>query len=159
MALKDKITVIIRKRSLNLINSIISDLNKDGKNASGKLAKSLQSVPKGIGFDLLGEGYWKFVDQGVRGNSYLDGHSNKNSTSPFSFKASTRAIPISSIKEWASSKGINPFAVARTIHSKGTEASNIFTNNINDFEKNLEVLEAQIFTAFDNEINLIIKLK
>jgi len=159
MALKDKITVIIRKRSLNLINSIISDLNKDNKNASGKLAKSLQSVPKGTGFDLLGEGYWKFVDQGVRGNSYLDGHSNKNSTSPFSFKASTRAIPISSIKEWASSKGINPFAVARTIVSKGIKASDIFTNNINNFEKDLDVLTDEFNRAFENEIDLIIKLK
>ena len=159
MALKEKIKVIIRKRSFSLINSIISDLNKDGKNASGKLAKSLQSVPKGIGFDLLGEGYWKFVDQGVRGNSYLDGHSNKNSTSPFSFKTSTRAIPISAIKDWASSKGINPFAVARTIVSKGTKASKIFTNNINDFEKNLDTLIADVNIAFENEIDLIIKFK
>jgi len=158
MALKDKITLIIRKRSLGLINSIISDLNKDNKNATGKLAKSLQSVPKGTGFDLLGEGYWKFMDEGVRGNSYLPSHSNQNSTSPFSYKTSTRAIPISEIKQWASLKGVNPFAVARTIVSKGTKASNIFTNNINKFEKNLDELETSINIAFENEIDLIIKL-
>ena len=159
MALKDKITVIIRKRSLNLINSIISDLNKDNKNASGKLAKSLQSVPKGTGFDLLGEGYWKFVDQGVQGTGNLSDFPSQNSTSDFKFNKSKRAIPISSIKEWASSKGVNPFAVARTIHSKGIKASDIFTNNINNFEKDLDVLTDEFNRAFENEIDLIIKLK
>lgn len=157
MSLTSEMKLLMKRQSFRLINSIISDLNASRKNATGDLAKSLQSVPQGLGFDLLGNDYWKFVDQGVQGHGRLDGYSSQNSTSDFRFKKDF--ISISAIKEWAMSKGINPFALSRTIASKGIKASDIFTNNINRFEKNLGDLDTSLNIIFEREIDLIIKLK
>ena len=157
MSLTSDMKLLMKRQSFRLINSIISDLNASRKNATGDLAKSLQSVPQGIGFDLLGNDYWKFVDQGVQGHGRLAGHSSQNGTSDFIFKKDF--ISISAIKDWAASKGINPFAVARTIASKGIKASDIFTNNIDRFEKSLDDLEAELSLIFEKEIDLTIKRK
>ena len=111
----------------DMIDSIIDDLNEQNKNASFKLAKSLKSetiqTANIIKVNFKAKSYWRQVDKGRRPGKF---------------------VPIAPLTRWAKQKlGIQDeeearstaFAISRSIKKKGTEGTNIFTNNIEKYKK------------------------
>lgn len=138
-------SLALRFRSVELINDIIEDLNSQGKNASGTLAKSVKfSLAKSgglISVDFKAKDYWKWVDKGRR--------PGKNP-------------PIKPLVRWAKSKlGLSgedaeqaAYAISRFIGKNGTKGTNIFTNNINKFKKDVRKLQGKELKADLNEFIL-----
>jgi len=121
----------LRLRSAEFIKDIIDDLNKEGKNATGTLAKSLrfsQAVTSGmITVNFKAKDYWKWVDKGRRPG---------------------KQPPIKPLIRWAKVKlGLSgndavsaAFAISKTIARKGTKGINTFTNNINKYKQDIDKL-------------------
>jgi hypothetical protein len=128
----------LRLRSAEMINDIIDDLNNQGKNATGTLAKSVKfSMAKTgglISVDFKAKDYWKWVDKG-----------RKPGKNP----------PVKPLIRWAKSKlGLSgedakqaAFAISRFIGKNGTKGTNIFTNNINKFKKDAQKLQGKELKA------------
>lgn len=108
----------------DMIDDIIKDLNSQNKNASMKLAKSLKSTTTSsaslVTVRFKAKSYWRQVDKGRRPGKF---------------------VPIKPLVRWARVKlGLSgddavsaAFAISRSIKKKGTEGSNIFTNNIEKY--------------------------
>ena len=87
-------------------------------------------------FRLLMEDYWKFVDEGVQGvggatkagRAYI----SKNNTSPFRFKKNGKKPPISALEPWAYNNGVNPFVVQNSVFYKGIEATNFYSEVVDN---------------------------
>lgn len=104
----------------NLIESITGDIDyKDGE----------------YKFSVSIEEYGTFIDEGVNGVGFqktksgkLDNRYKSNKTvvkdSPYSFK--NKMPPINEIKPWATAKGLNPWAVQRSIFQKGIKGIHFF---------------------------------
>ena len=124
----------LRLRSAEFINDIVNDLNKDGKNATGNLAKSLrfsQAISGNlITVDFKAKDYWKWVDKGRRPG---------------------KQPPVKPLIRWArvklglSGKEANQvaWAISKTIAKKGTKGTNIFTKNINKFKQDIDKLRSK----------------
>ncbi len=134
---------ILKTSLLLLSDSIVSDMNSNNSNSSSKLASSLTVDTFGtaelVGGSLSGEDYWKFFDKGRKPG---------------------KMPPISPIEKWVKNKGIDvsAWAIAKSIAKKGTKGTNIFTDNIDRFEKELEksAFDA-LFKDLDSELDKIIK--
>lgn len=87
--------------------------------------------------------YGKFIDEGVNGTSNSVG-------SQFSFQGKWKGTA-EAIKPWADSKGINPYAVAKSIQKEGIKPRRFFNSVIEsrlpDLATNLEVA----YTTYLNE--------
>jgi hypothetical protein len=87
--------------------------------------------------------YGKFIDEGVNGTSTSVG-------SQFSFRGKWKGTA-EAIKPWADSKGINPYAVAKSIQKEGIKPRRFFNSVIEsrlpDLATNLEVA----YTTYLNE--------
>lgn len=86
--------------------------------------------------DFFMADYGKFVDDGVNGTSTSRG-------SQFSFKGNWKGTAFY-IKPWATSKGISPFAVAKSIQKKGIKPRPFFNSVI---EQRVAVLGEDITQA------------
>ena len=107
-------------------------LELKGSDTSGVLSESIQFDIEFLGsaysFELKMEKYGDFIDEGVTGV----GGTKSNGTAwdivqtsgRFSFKEGKKP-PL--FKEWAQSKGVNPFAVRESIFRKGLKANNWFS--------------------------------
>lgn len=76
--------------------------------------------------------YGVFQDQGVKGTSPVDNrHASKTGNSIFGrqgrFRKSKKALPIKAIKDWSEKRGLNPYAVARSVHKKGITKTLFFS--------------------------------
>lgn len=131
-------SLTLRLRSAELVNDIINDLNNQGKNASGTLAKSVKfSLAKSgglISVDFKAKDYWKWVDKGRRPG---------------------KQPPVKPLIRWARTKlGLSgkeaeraAYAISRFIGKNGTKGTNIFTNNINKFKKDAQKLQGKELKA------------
>ena len=122
----------VKIASNDLIDNIIDDLNKQNKNASGSLGKSLKSQLSYSGGSIISvrfkaKEHWKFVDQGRKPGKF---------------------VPIAPLMRWAKVKlGLDEkeaksaaFAISRNIYKKGIKPTNIFKNNITKFKKEINNL-------------------
>ncbi len=89
---------------------IIDQIIKHKMNASGKTAASLEVIPSSTGGSLVAAEHIIFLE---------DGRGPTSPTGPY--KEGEKLIDI--IKQWISDKGLdlNPYAVTKTIHTKGTK--------------------------------------
>lgn len=89
---------------------IIDQIIKHKMNASGKTAASLEVIPSNTGGSLMAAEHIIFLE---------DGRGPTSPTGPY--KEGEKLIDI--IKQWISDKGLdlNPYAVTKTIHAKGTK--------------------------------------
>jgi len=110
-------------------------------------------------FQLFMDDYGDFIDRGVEGvgGSKADGSSwvKKRTDGVFSFKKSGFPPPINrsstsggSLRQWAERKGINPYAVQKSIFHKGIGATHFYQNVVNDkllddMRKSLEEVGAE----------------
>lgn len=86
--------------------------------------------------------YGKFLDEGVNGTENLFG-------SQFSFQGNWRGTG-AAIQDWATSKGLNPWATAKSIQKKGIEPRKFFNSVI---EERLPQLALDIETAYTTYLN------
>jgi hypothetical protein len=108
------------------------------------------SLPK-LEFQMLEYGVYQ--DQGVRGTDPVDSR-HKGKRSVFEgrqgrFRKAKKQIPVKSIKEWAERKGLNPHAVAKSVHKKGLERSLFFSK---PFFKRYAPMLKQYHTAVAQDI-------
>jgi hypothetical protein len=136
-------------------DALIKILDQENISSSGKLAEpAIGIITKfGTGYQLsLGyepgseqDKYFRFVNKGVKGTKNTKADAN----SPYSFKTSSKAVPISSIEKWLSynklksvavkkytklgieSKAIQgkkslAWAIAKSIHTKGLKSTHYF---------------------------------
>lgn len=127
-------SLALRFRSVEMINDIIADLNAKDKNASMSLAKSLRfSISHSnsmISVSFRAKSHWKFVDKGRKPGKF---------------------VPIKPLVRWARVKlGLSgkeavsaAFAISKSIQKKGIKGTNIFTNNINKFKKDIQKLRSK----------------
>lgn len=136
-------------------DALIKILDQENITSSGKLAEPAIGIINkfGTGYQLsLGyepgseqDKYFRFVNKGVKGTS----NTKADSKTPYSFKTSSKAVPVSSIEKWlsynklksvavkkytklgAESKAIQgkkslAWAIARSIHKKGLRSTHYF---------------------------------
>lgn len=160
-----------------VIQQARTNLTKGGKNSSSKLYNSLggtvKANPNSFEMEFYMEEYGVFQDEGVRGaggvrksTSKFNRSNNKGKMwkqnggqSPYSFK--TKKPPISSIKDWAQKKGLNPFALQNVIFHQGIKPSLFFTKPFEAAYKRLpeDLVEAyglDALTIFNEQIDEIL---
>lgn len=99
--------------------------------------------------------YGEFVDQGVSGTK------EKIAGAPYSFKKGKKSIKVrgnNSLARWAEKRGLNKWAVAKSVHQKGIKRSLFFTK---PFKKryNRYIKEYHIAVADDIANNQVMQLK
>tara|TARA_R100001244_G_C5160731_1_gene130970 strand:- start:396 stop:818 length:423 start_codon:yes stop_codon:yes gene_type:complete len=127
----------VSRRGSTLIVRVRQDLRAAGKSATGDLISNTKGETKTIGNVVLFEGkapeHYEFVDKGRR--------------------AGAKPPPIKPIEAWIKQKDLdlNAFAVAKSIGKKGIKATNIYTDNVNSFIKDLNLTD-DLRTEIINEI-------
>lgn len=103
------------------LNSLTDYLKDNTPKNTGSLANSYKGDSDINGVNIYGLDYFKFVEEGVNGVERSWG-------SPYSF--SKKMIPISSIQGFADAKGINVYALQKSIFKKGLKPKDIITTNL-----------------------------
>jgi hypothetical protein len=160
----------------DVIDGAKKNLKSKGKNASGKLSKSLDYKLKvsknSFELAIYAEDYSKFIDQGVKGvgGTKADGSKWKkkrvSGKSPFKYKS--KKPPASAFSDWSVRKGIAPrnekgqfmsrkglmFAIANSVYHTGLETTNFFTQ---PFNKEFKELPQEVIKAYDLEVDEFLK--
>lgn len=110
--------------------------------SSGKLADSIKSITTDKGLEIEAEGYFDFIETGINGTEFSWG-------SPYSF--TDKMPPISSLIDYAEQKGINVYALQKSIFKKGIAPMQIITptfdERTNEFGDNYIVAVWDDFAA------------
>lgn len=131
------------------------------KDTSGNLRQSLKFNTKIFGESFATElylaDYYDFINKGVRGAE----SSERAPDSPYSYK--DKQPPVSALKEWSHRKGLNEWAVSKSIFKKGIKKKGYFDKVVEDV-KNGEIhslliqdLKSAGKLGILNEIKKIIK--
>lgn len=132
---------------LETVNAILNKIRQENAIYSGTLERSIsyeQDAQSGdISFFMAD--YGQFIDEGVNGTE-------QNRGSQFQFKGNWKGTAFH-IKEWATSKGLNPYATAKSIQAKGIEPRRFFTSVI---ESRLNSLGDNINQGIQDYMNNLI---
>ena len=129
-------------------------------------------------FELFMDNYADFIDQGVRGaggtrkTTSKFGKGNKGRifmqrapNSPFRFKKKRPPLDVRdnpkawSLRRWAESKGLNPFAIQESVFRQGIKATHFFSNVVTDKLIDKLTLSLERAGAKNVELDLISILK
>ncbi len=131
----------------NFGNDLQDKLRKSlEENTSSNTTRDLwQSIQFKVSFKSLGvynfklsmEDYGDFINHGVEGvgGRRKDGSTYRKHRTDgvFSYKSGGFPPPVnSSLKQWAYVKGINPFALSKSIFHKGIKANHFFSDVVNE---------------------------
>lgn len=148
-----------------VIQQARSKLTQLKKNSTKTLYDSINAeikvMPNSIRVYFNMSDYGFFQDQGVKGaggvratTSKFKSTNNKGKmwrqkapNSPFSFKIGNKPS-VKHFKQWAQSKGLNPFAVRESVYRQGIAPSLFFTK---PFEKAFKNLPDQLIEAYGLE--------
>ena len=130
----------------NIVRQQRGILKKRGKNATGKLSRSLKyqlsNYSDGYILEFFMAPYGKFIDKGVRGKlvqrTYID-VTGKRKRTPYKFKS--KQPPTRVFDKWLIKRGIAPrdkggkfmsrnslkFLIARSVYKKGIQATSFFS--------------------------------
>ena len=137
-------TRVLEKWKKYVVSQARRNLSVNGTSKDGKLYTSLRGViDKRMNRGLKGRftggsslpslsfeypAYGEFLDQGVTGtNPDKEGHV---SNGRYSFKKGKRSIKVkgnSALARWAKKRGLNKWAVAKSVHQKGIKRTLFFT--------------------------------
>jgi hypothetical protein len=144
------ITTSQNKEALQLLISTFRSKAKEKIEQSGRgifTGKLIDSITGDIEYSngeyvvsISMEEYGTYIDEGVNGTGFEKTKSGKADRrfksnrnivrdSKYSFK--DKMPPISAIKPWASAKGLNPWAVQRSIFQKGIKGIHFFEEVLN----------------------------
>ena len=132
------------------------NLTRGGHKFNDRLYKSLDDwevkvTKNSIFINFSMEEYGEYQDRGVKGAANFKSHKMKVYT-PFKFK--DKAPPPKALKEWSRSKGLNEFAVSRSIYLKGIPQTLFFTKA---FKSTFNDLPETILEVFRNDVDDILK--
>jgi hypothetical protein len=147
MAREDLIAAVLIKFGKYVIQQARSNLTKGKHNFNKTLYNSLRysvyySNDK-FSMSFFMEDYGEFQDKGVKGaggtrktTSAFNRRNNKGkiwrqkaSNSPFRYK--DKKPPVSAFKDWAQSKGLNPYAVRESVFRQGITPTKFFSTPFN----------------------------
>jgi hypothetical protein len=147
MAREDLIAAVLIKFGKYVIQQARSNLTKGKHNFNKTLYNSLRysvyySNDK-FSMSFFMEDYGEFQDKGVKGaggtrrsTSAFNKRNNKGKiwkqkapNSPFAYK--DKKPPVSAFKDWAQSKGLNPFAVRESVYRQGITPTKFFSTPFN----------------------------
>ncbi len=161
MARQELISAVLIKFGKYVVQQARSNLTKGKHNFSKELYSSIKYniYYSGDKFSLVFsmEDYGQFQDQGVKGaggtrntTSSFNRKNNKGKiwkqkapNSPFQFK--DKKPPVSAFKQWAESKGLNPYAVRESVYRQGIPATKFFST---PFRLGFNKLPSEIVEAF-----------
>ena len=132
-------------------NEIINAMRKDIYNLSGELSRTMKADVindvYGTSLHITMQLYGLYVDEGTCGTDSCGGkhHKYKGTGSP----KARNMPPVSDLRKWATSKGLNVWAVAKNIQKYGT-ASHPFVYN---FEKVIKQHQQELINMFGYDIN------
>ena len=165
-------------------DTIVKILDKDNITSSGRLAEPAMPIISkfgtgyilSVGYEPGSEAskYYDFVNKGVKGTKNL----KADSKTPYAFKSSKKAVPVSSIEKWlgynklksvsvkkytklgTETKAIETkkslaYVIARSIHTKGLRSTHYFDRAVAQVF-NKEFIE-NIATAIGGDIQIQIK--
>lgn len=134
----------------------LSKKRKYGHNqiGSGDLYQSINFKTKIFGgvyeFRLSLADYYDYVNKGVKG---FDSSKNINHNSNYRFK--TVAIKnTNKLKLWARKRNLNPFAIARSVASKGTEGSHFYDKVVT--KQRLDKLSKDLTKASGEDVMILL---
>ena len=147
MARKELLEAVLTKFAKFVIQQARTNLTKGKHNFDKTLYNSLQyklfvgENSFSLSFDM--EDYGDFQDKGVKGaggtrksTSPFNRRNNKGKiwkqkapNSPFAYK--DKKPPVSAFKDWAQSKGLNPFAVRESVFRQGITPTKFFSTPFN----------------------------
>lgn len=139
MSIVSTIADNVSRRGGTMIIRIKQELRAAGKSATGELISETKGETTTSGNVVKWEGkapeHYEFVDKGRRAGA----------TPP----------PVKPIQQWINQKGLelNAYAVAKSIGKKGIKATNIYTNNVDQFIKELDLADG-LKTEIINEIKI-----
>lgn len=129
------------------VQAILAKLDSYPIQWNGSLRRSIMyEENEPFNFNFLMADYGQFQDEGV------DGLKNQFG-SQFKFKGNWKGTA-ASIKPWADSKGLNAWAVARSIQDKGIKPRPFFKSVI---ETRLPQLEVVINETYQNYLNQMVQ--
>ena len=131
---------------METVNAIIAKIREEDLMFSGTLERSIlyqQDAAGEISFFMADYGI--FQDEGVNGT-------NNNVGSQFTFKGNWKGTAFH-LQEWATSKGLNPYATAKSIQRKGIQPKKFFTSVV---ESRINVLGESINQAIADYMNQLI---
>ena len=145
-----------------------NQLRKAGKDASGRLIKSIKAeaivTAMDAGIIVYGEDYLKFVDMGVSGTEM------PQPGTPYKYSKTGKMPPIREIQQWIRIKNIQPrsgmtpqglpFAIQRSIWKYGIRPTDVLQKTISSMKSNrraTELFVQAIATNLENNIATEIK--
>ena len=140
----------------SVVKQARANLSKGSHKDTDKLYKSLDKwevkvTSNSIYLSFGMEEYGDYQDLGVKGAVSSKSHKMKKYT-PYKFK--DKMPPTKDLKRWANKRGINEFAVAKSIYQKGIPQTLFFTRA---FESRFGDLPETILDVFGNNIEDAIK--
>lgn len=135
MELKDLLQQVTDQWGAETVAAILRKLDSYPIRWNGTLRRSISYEQDGTDIRFNMADYGSFIDEGVSGTVV------KRDT-PFSFRGRYKGTAFY-IKDWALSKGLNQWAVAKSIQKKGIKPRPFFTSVIESRIPELEPLIAQ----------------
>lgn len=163
-------TRVLEKWKKYVVSQARRNLSVNGTSKDGKLYSSLKgiidkrmnrsskgrftggSVMPSLRFEY--PAYGEFLDQGVTGtNPSKDGHV---SNGRYSFKKSKKSIKVkgnSALSRWAEKRGLNKWAVAKSVHQRGIKRTLFFTKPFEKrFKKYIDMYNDAVADDISNNI-------
>lgn len=161
MARQELVSAVLIRFGKFVVQQARSNLTKGKHNFNKSLYNSLQYnifyAEDGFTMTFSMEEYGQYQDLGVKGaggtrktTSAFNRRNNKGKiwkqkapNSPFKYK--DKKPPVSAFKEWAQSKGLNPYAVRESVYRQGIAPTKFFTT---PFRLGFNKLPPEIAAAF-----------
>ncbi len=139
-----------------VIKQARANLTRGGHKHTGDLYKSLDNYKikvsnNSVELAFYMEEYGEYQDLGVKGAANFKSHKMKRYT-PYRFR--DKIPPPNELKDWANSKGLNEFAVSRSIYQKGIPQTLFFTK---PFERQFPKLPEPLIDLFVRDVEEAIR--
>ncbi len=126
------------------VAAILKQLDSYPIQWNGSLRRSIMyEETEPFNFKFLMADYGQFQDEGVDGT-------NTSYNSPYKFKGNWKGTAFH-IKQWADSKGLNSFAVARSIQAKGIKPRPFFKTVVETRLPELQVVLNDTYQTYLNQ--------
>jgi hypothetical protein len=115
---------VINNLGVRLKDETLEQIDNSFTDTTGKLRQSIRFESKIFGESFVTElylaDYYDYINKGVKGAE----SSEKAPNSPYSYK--DKQPPVSALKEWSHRKGLNEWAVSKSIFKKGLKGRGYF---------------------------------
>lgn len=123
-------------------------------NDSYELSQSIHFTAEIMGtrfvFELRMADYYDYVNKGVKGRF----ERKKAPNSPYRFK--DKMPPVKSLSLWARKRGLNEFAVAKSIYNKGTYGSGFYDKVVTN--NRIKQLQEDLQEASKNDLQTLVSM-